>query len=162
MKLTVRSIVIAAAGILLVAAVVVGSLVGDRFWSERQAEQNRSSATAFAADTVESLFTYNYDSAEKDLPAVADKLTSDYKDSYLKVIHEQAIPAAKEKKLSVQTTVQATGVISTTRDRATVLVIADQRFSSADTPQDTLMSDRLQVELTKQSGHWLVSDVKPI
>ncbi|MGV9667137.1 h domain protein [Nocardia niigatensis] len=162
MKLNARSIVLAVAGVLLVAAVVVGSIVGDRFWSEREAEQNRSSAAAFASDTVESLFTYNFDSAERELPQVADKLTSDYRDSYLKVIHEQAIPAAKEKKLSVQTTVQATGVIATTRDRATILVIADQRFSSVDTPQDTLMSDRLQVELTKQSGHWLISDVKPI
>lgn len=162
MKINARSIMIAVAGVLLAAAVTVGSLVADRFWSDRTAERNRTSAAAFAQDTVEDLFTYNYDSAERELPKVADRLSGAYRDSYMKVINEQAIPAAKEKKLSVQTTVQATGVITTTRDRATVLVIADQRFSSVDTPQDTLMSDRLQVELTKQSGHWLISDVKPI
>ncbi|MEC3913621.1 h domain protein [Nocardia sp. CDC160] len=162
MKFDKRSLLVGVAAVLFVAAAVVGSLTGYRFWSDRQAEQNRSSAMAVAQDTVEELFSYNYDTAEKKLPQVADKLTSDYRDSYMKVIQDQAIPAAKEKKLSVQTVVHATGVISTTRDKATVLVIANQRFSSTDSAQETITSDRLQVELTKQHDNWLISDIKPI
>lgn len=160
--LTKRNLLVAAAAVLFVAATVVASLTGYGFWSDRQAEQNRTSSVAVASDTVEALFSYDYNTAETELPKAADKVTSDYRDSYLKVIQEQAIPAAKEKKLTVRTDVQATGVISTTRDHATVLVIANQRFSSVDSPQETLMSDRLQVELTKQGGNWLVSDVKPL
>ncbi|MFE3222199.1 h domain protein [Nocardia sp. NPDC059228] len=162
MKFDKRYLLVATAAVLFVAAAVVASLTGYRFWSDRQAEQNRTSAVAVAQDTVEELFSYDFNSAEKELPKAADKLTSSYRDSYMKVIQDQAIPAAKEKKLSVQTTVQATGVIATSRDHATLLVVANQRFSSQDSPQDTLMSDRLQVELTKQSDHWLVSDIKPI
>ncbi|WP_067698761.1 hypothetical protein [Nocardia jejuensis] len=157
-----RSLLLAGAVALFVAASVVASLTGYRFWSDRQAEQNRSSSVVVASDTVEALFSYDFNTAEKDLPKAAEKLTSDYRDSYMKVIQDQAIPTAKEKKLSVQTTVQATGVIATTRDHATVLVIANQRFSSTDSPQDTLMSDRLHVELTKKDGQWLVSDIKPV
>ncbi|MGW3539764.1 hypothetical protein [Nocardia niigatensis] len=162
MKIDKRHLLVGVSAMLFVAAAVVASLTGYRFWSDRQAEQNRTSAVAVAQDTVEELFSYDYNSADKALPKAADKLTSGYRDSYMKVIQDQAIPAAKEKKLSVQTTVQATGVISTAADHATVLVIANQRFSSADSPQDTLMSDRLQVELTKQSDRWLISDIKPI
>lgn len=160
MKITPRNILFAVAGVLLIAAVVAGSLVGDRFWSDRTAERNRTSATAFAQDVVEDLFTYNYDSAEKELPKVADKLSGPYRDSYLKVINEQAIPAAKEKKLDVQTIVSATGIINATRSSATVLVIADQRFSNSQSGQETLASDRLEVHLTKNGDSWLVSDIK--
>ncbi|MFE3189054.1 h domain protein [Nocardia sp. NPDC059240] len=162
MKINARSIMIAVAGVLLVAAVAVGSLVADRFWSDRTAERNRASAADFARDTVEDLFTYNYDSAEKELPKVAERLSGAYRDSYMQVINEQAIPAAKEKKLDVQTVVQATGVIDSTRDTATVLVIADQRFSSTDSGKETLASDRLQVKLTKHDDSWLVSDIKTV
>ncbi|MCU1647873.1 MAG: hypothetical protein JWN03_8148 [Nocardia sp.] len=162
MKFDKRHLLVAGAAVLFVAATVVASLTGYRFWSDRQAEQNRTSSVTVASDTVEGLFSYDFNTAEKALPKAAEKLTSGYRDSYMKVIKDQAIPTAKEKKLSVQTTVQATGVISTSRDHATVLVVANQRFSSTDSPQDTLMSDRLQVELTKQDDHWLVSDIKPI
>ncbi|MEU6581915.1 h domain protein [Nocardia sp. NPDC046763] len=162
MKINARSIMIGVAGVLLVAAVAVGSLVADRFWSDRTAERNRTSAAAFAQDTVEDLFTYNYDSADKELPKVADRLSGAYRDSYMKVINEQAIPAAKEKKLNVQTLVSATGIIASSRDHVTILVIADQRFSSSDSAQQTLASDRLQVELTKHDDSWLVTDIKTI
>ncbi|MET9488346.1 h domain protein [Nocardia sp. NPDC006630] len=162
MKFDKRYLLVAGAAVLFVGAAVMASLTGYRFWSDRQAEQNRTSSVAVARDTVEGLFTYDYDTADKDLPKAAEKLTSGYRDSYMKVISEQAIPTAKEKKLNVQTSVQATGVISTSRDHAVVLVIANQRFTSVDSPQDTISSDRLHVELTKEHGHWLVSDIKPI
>lgn len=134
MKFDKRSLLIAAAALLFIAAVTVGSLTGYRFWSDRQAEQNRTSAVAVAQDTVEQLFSYDFDTAESALPKVADKLTSGYRDSYLKVIHDQAIPTAKEKKLSVQTVVHAAGVISTSRDSASILVLANQRFARIESP----------------------------
>ncbi|QLY31545.1 h domain protein [Nocardia huaxiensis] len=162
MKTDKRSLLIAAAGVLFVAAVAVASLTAWTFWSDRQAEQNRASSAEAAQRTVEALFSYDFNNVDNQLATAAENLTSTYRDDYMKVIAQQAIPAAKETKLTVRTTAQASGVISTSRDSATILVFANQLFMRGDSDQKTITGSRLQVELTKQDGQWLVSNIIPV
>ncbi|WP_067573940.1 h domain protein [Nocardia acidivorans] len=157
-----RSVLFAATGVLFVAAVVVTALTGYRFWSDRQAEQARSESVAAAQHTVESLFSYDFNTADKELPRAADNLTGDFRNTYLTLISKSVIPAAKEKKITVQATSQAAGVIDTSRDHATVLVYANQLTTSADLPKGTLTSSRVRVELVKHDGHWLATAVTPV
>ncbi|MBL1077516.1 h domain protein [Nocardia sp. 2] len=162
MKFDKRSLLIGSAAILFIAAVTAAALTGWGFWSDRQAEQNRAGAVDAAQRTVEALFSYDYNTVDHELPRAAENLTSDYRDSYKQVTEQQAIPAAKEQKLTVRTTVQATGVIETSRTHATVLVFSNQLFKRADAAEETLSGSRLQVELAKEDGRWLVSNITPV
>lgn len=162
MKIGKRTVLVIAAGVLFVAAVVAASLTGYGYWSDRQAEKARVDSVAAAQHTVESLFSYDFGTADKELPKAADNLTGDFRDTYLKLIESSVIPAAKEKKITVQATAQAAGVISTSKDHASVLVFANQLTTTADSPQGTITSSRVRVELTKQGDHWLASAVTPV
>lgn len=162
MRFDKRTVLFAAAGILFTAAVVISSLVGWQFWSDRQGEQARSEAVAAAGETVEALFSYDYGTAERELPKAADHLTGDFRDTYLTLIEKSVIPGAKEKQLTVRATVQATGVISSSKDAATVLVYANQVTTSGTQPQGTITSSRVRVELTKNHDQWLAEAVTPV
>ncbi|MFI1914347.1 h domain protein [Nocardia sp. NPDC020380] len=162
MSINKRSILIAAAGVLFVVATVCATLTGYRFWSDREAEQARSQSMDAARTTVQSLFSYDYDSADKELPKAADNLSGDFRDTYLKLIRSSVIPAAKDKKIIVQATAQAAGVISATSDHATVLVYANQVTTSADVPKGTITSSRVEVAMVKQDGRWLTTSIKPV
>ncbi|MFF2552980.1 h domain protein [Nocardia sp. NPDC058058] len=162
MKFDRRTILIAAAAILFVAAAVVGSLTGYGYWSDVQAEKARTDAVAAARHTVETMSSYQFENIDTEMPKAADNMDGDLRDTYLKLIAQTVIPTAKEKKINVQATVQASGVISTTRDSATVLVFMNSVTTSESLPQGTITSSRLRVDLTKHGSHWLATEVKPV
>ncbi|WP_330183660.1 h domain protein [Nocardia sp. NBC_01503] len=162
MKFNKRTILVASAVILFVAAVAAASFTGFRYWSDVQSESARTDAVAAAQHTVETMSSYQYETVDKEMPKAADNMTGDLRDTYLKLIQQTVIPTAKEKKINVQATVQASGVISTDRDHAAVLIFMNQVTTSDSLPQGTITSSRLRVELTKDGSHWLATAVTPV
>ncbi len=155
-------ILLAAAGVLLIAAVAVGAFTGYRFWNDRQAEQARSASVDAARRTVAAMFTYDFNSVDTQLPKAADALTPAFKSDYLKLVDKAIAPGAKQKQLTVQATTQAAGVVSADSSHAVVLLYLNQVTTSKDSPQGTVTPSRVRVSLEKDDGHWLVGQVSPI
>ncbi|MFI5780154.1 h domain protein [Nocardia sp. NPDC051570] len=162
MRIRLRPLVFATAAVLFVAAAVAGSLTGYRYWSDRQTEQARTDSAAAARHTMEAMFSYDFRSVDTELPKVVDNLDGGFRDIYAKIIHDEIIPGAKQKQLTVQATAQAAGVISAQRDHAVILVFLNQVTTSKDAPKGTVTSSRVRVNMDKAGGRWLAAQVTPI
>ncbi|WP_024800803.1 h domain protein [Nocardia sp. BMG51109] len=157
-----RPVLFVAATVLVVAAAAVASLTGFRYWSDHQAEQARVDSVAAARRTVEAMFTYDFNTVDKELPKAADNLTPSFRNDYLKLINQAIAPGAKEKQLTVHATAQSAGVVSAERSHATVLVYLNQVTTSKDSPQGNVTPSRVRVAVDKDDGRWLVGQVTPI
>ncbi len=162
MRNNLRPILFVSAAVLLVAALAVGGLTGFKYWSDQQAEHARTESVDAAQTTVTSMFTYDFNNVDTELPKSADNLTPDFRKDYLKLVNEVIAKGAKEKQLTVKASSQAAGVVSADRSHAVVLVYLNQITTSKDSPQGAITPSRVRVTLEKQDGRWLASQVNPI
>lgn len=153
---------ISAIAAVMVAMLAAAGWFGYDAWHMKQLDHARTDSVDAARKTVESMFSYNFNSVDKELPKVADDLSGGFKDDYLKLVNESIAPGAKEKQLTVIASTQAGGVIDADTKHAKVLLFLNQMTTSKDTPQATASGSRVRVDLEKSGNRWLVSEVTPI
>ena len=157
-----NKILLGLTAVVVVVAAVVAGIGGYRYWDYRQSEQSRTDAVAAATRTVSAMFSYEFQTVDKELPKTADNLAPDFKADYLELIDKAIVPGAKEKELTVKATSQAGGVVSADRAHAVVLLFLNQVTTSKDSPQGTTTGSRVRVALDKTDDRWLVASVTPI
>ena len=149
-------------GVLVAASLVVGGFFGYRYWDQERAEKSRTEVVDVAGRSVAAMFTYDYNTVDKELPKAADALTPKFRDDYLKLITQAIAPGAKDKQLTVRATTQASGVIKADRGHAEVLLFLNQITTSKENAQGTSTGSRVRVTLDKSGDHWLVDAVTPV
>ncbi|MEV0250326.1 h domain protein [Nocardia sp. NPDC050712] len=163
MKLGTRGLITAAiAGVLVAAALVIMGINGYRYWDGERVEQARGEVVEVASRSVAAMFTYDFNTVDKELPKAADALSPKFREDYLKLINQAIAPGAKDKQLTVRATAQAGGVVSAEADHAVVLLFLNQVTTSKDTPQGTTTGSRVRVTLDKSDSGWLVDAVTPV
>ncbi|MFI6042999.1 h domain protein [Nocardia sp. NPDC051321] len=155
-------IFLATLSVLALAAVVVLGVSGYRIWNDNQAEQARKDAVTAASRTVSAMFTYDFQTVDKELPKAADNLSPKFKDDYLKLIEQAIAPGAKEKQLNVKATTQAGGVVSGDKSKVVVLLFLNQVTTSKDSPEGTTTGSRVRATVEKDGDRWLVDQVTPV
>ena len=114
-----------------------------------------------AKDSTVALLSYRPDTVDKDLTAVRDRLTGDFKSAYTSLTNDVVIPGAKQKQISAVATVPAAASISAGDTHAVVLVFVNQTTTiGSDPPTDTASS--VKVTLDKVHNRWLISQFDPI
>ncbi|SEM19456.1 h domain protein [Rhodococcus maanshanensis] len=154
---------LAAVAAALVIALVAG--VGVLFYQHLQdnrTEQARTDAVAAAGEQAVAMLSYNYNTVDNELAAAADGLTGSFKDDYNTLVAEVIAPGAKEKKLTVQVTVQGDSVVSADPDDAVVLLFLNQITTSADAPDAATTGSRVRMEMHKDGDRWLTGRLTPV
>ena len=149
--------------VLLVVALAAG--VGALYYQYRQTqqvEQARTEAVDAASAQALAMLAYDYTGVDQQLSSASEGLTGDFKDEYLGLITDVIAPAAKEKSLTVQVTVQGTAVVSAEPDAASVLLFLNQITTSSDAPDAASSGSRVRMSLEKVDGRWLTSNLEPI
>ncbi|MFE3293448.1 h domain protein [Rhodococcus sp. NPDC059234] len=152
----------AIAGVLVLA---LAGGVGWLYWGHRQdvaTEQARVDAVQAAGDQAKAMLSYDYNKVDDQLAAAADGLTGSFKDDYTKLVQETIAPGAKEKKLTVQVTVQAGAPVSATPDDAVVLLYLNQITTSSDAPEAATTGSRVRMEMHKDGDRWLTARLTPV
>ncbi|MFC9789373.1 h domain protein [Rhodococcus sp. NPDC127528] len=152
----------AIAGVLVLA---LAGGVGWLYWGHRQdvaTEQARVDAVQAAGDQAKAMLSYDYNKVDEQLAAAADGLTGSFKDDYTKLVQETIAPGAKEKKLTVQVTVQAGAPVSATPDDAVVLLYLNQITTSSDAPEAATTGSRVRMEMHKDGDRWLTARLTPV
>lgn len=157
-----RIIILAVLGVVIVTSAIVGGVSGFRYWDHRQAEDARSSAIEAAERTVTAMFSYEFTTAETELPKAAENLSGSFREDYMKLIEQAIVPGAKEKQLIVRATSQAGGLVSSDRSHAVVMLFLNQVTTSKDSPDSTSTGSRVRVSLDRDGDRWLVSQVTPV
>ncbi|WP_069167636.1 h domain protein [Nocardia altamirensis] len=155
-------IVMAGLGAVALVALIVLGVSGFQLWNDRQAEQARKDAVTAADRAVSAMFSYDFQTVDKELPKAADALSPKFRDDYLKLITQAIAPGAKEKQLSVKATTQAGGVIAADKSHADVLLFLNQVTTSKDSPQGTTTGSRVRATLQKDGDRWLVDQITPL
>lgn len=121
----------------------------------------RTESVRAASDDAAALLSYHPDSADKDLGAVRERLTGEFKDAYGELIRQVVMPGAKEKHISSVAKVSAASPVSATDNHAVALLFVNQTVTIGDgAPTDT--QPVIKVTLDKVNGHWLVSRFDPV
>ncbi|WP_068270167.1 hypothetical protein [Aldersonia kunmingensis] len=157
-----RRIVFAVLGVLIVAAAIAVGFLVPGYLDNQATEDARVAAPEAAARQAEAMLGYQFDTVEAELPKAADGLTGDFKDEYAQLINEVIIPGAKEKQLTVKVSVQAKGVVNASPDDVTVLLFVNQVTTGKDTPQAVASGSRIRMNMHKEDGVWLTSELTPL
>ena len=162
-----RAVLTAVLGVLLVAALVAAAVLGWQYRQGRQAEQARGEAVAAALKAAPVVLSYDYRHLDRDFSRARALLTGHFRDQYGKTTKAVVTPTATKYHGVVKATVAtpsdggapAVSVVSTTPDRAVVLLFVNQVTQSTQVQEPRLDLNRVRMTLTRTSAGWKVSAV---
>jgi Mce-associated membrane protein len=146
------------AGVLL-ALVVTGGVLG---WQLRQAQalQDRRTAVLQAAsEHAVTFLTVDYRHVQQDTTDVLAMAAGQFKQQYAASRGRLQQLVGQNKTVSTGKVLSA-GVVSSDADSARVIVVADSEVRNLSSPQPQPRHYRLQLDLTKQGGRWLVTGLQ--
>jgi Mce-associated membrane protein len=151
-----------ALAVLAVVTAVLAALVGLKV-SDRHTQDRASTAALSAATSgVATVLSYNYRSLEHDFTTAEAVLTPSFRKAYVATTAKAVQPLAAKYKAVSTAQVSAAGVISATASRATVLVFVSQQVTNTQLSAPRLDRSRIQVELVRTRGRWLINKLTPI
>ncbi|WP_346764592.1 h domain protein [Rhodococcus sp. HNM0569] len=125
-------------------------------------EKARTDAMDAAAQQAVAMLAYDFENVDQQLADAAGGLAGSFREDYTKLVADSIAPAAKERSLTVQVTVQAKSVVDASSDEATVLLYLNQVTTSSDVPDAKTTGSRVTMDLEKTDGRWLVSRLTPV
>ncbi|MGE2716768.1 hypothetical protein ACQI4L_22160 [Mycolicibacterium litorale] len=146
--------------VVLVMALGVGYL---KWQANSMAASNATAAQAVttASEIATAMLSYRADHVDQDLTAASDRMTGDFRNEYTTLINDVVIPGAKEKRVSAAATVPAAALVSSSKDRAEVLVYINQTTTVGDDPPSSTMSSA-RVSLEKVGERWRLASFEPV
>ncbi len=152
-------------GVLVLLVTLALMLLALRDWQERrdidQATQAGDVARAAAADKVEALLSYRYETFDEDVTAAQDLLTPSFREEYAPTVDEIRKRALAQRR-DQQAEVLAVGLVSSEEDRARTLVFVNTVSARQGSDQPaTVMQNRVTVDLVRSEDgdEWLVDDL---
>lgn len=152
----------AVVGVAVAALLVPGGVFGWQYYDDVQTDHARTAAVEAANNAAGEMFSYDYNTAAKTLPAASDDLTPSFGRDYLNLVNTTIIKGAQEKQVSVHAEVRGTSVVSASTSDVTVLMFLDLTTIDQDNPQAVVLPSRLRMDMQKHGGRWLVNAVSPI
>ncbi len=151
-------------GVLPGLALILAMGAGYLKWHSDSMRESQAAAKQSVAAAVEStivLLSYHPDTVDKELTGARERLTGNFRDSYMQLVHDVVIPGAKQKQISAVATVPAAASVSVNVDHAVVVVFVNQAITvGKDAPSSTASS--IRVTLDKVDNRWLISQFEPI
>lgn len=146
---------LAACAVLVVAlaAAVVG---GYRWYGDRALDDAHDAALAAARQTAVNFVSVSASSVDRDLQRIVAGATGEFKDEFVRG-QAQVRAAIVENKVESAGTVLRAGLVSGDRRSAVVLVAVDATVKNAKAPDGRPSHYRIQVDVTRDGGAWLVS-----
>lgn len=152
--------------VLLLAGLVSVAVLGWRYREGVRAEQARAQALAAARQAAPVVLSYDYRHLDRDFAAARARLTGHFRDEYRKTTTMVVGPTARKYHGVVKATVaQPTGdsaaasVISTSPDRAVILLFVNQVTTSTQVAGSRVDLNRVRMTLTRTPDGWRVSGV---
>ncbi|WP_057312159.1 hypothetical protein [Mycobacterium tuberculosis] len=127
----------------------------------RDAAVARAESVRAATDGTTALLSYRPDTVQHDLESARSRLTGTFLDAYTQLTHDVVIPGAQQKQISAVATVAAAASVSTSADRAVVLLFVNQTITVGKDAPPTAASS-VRVTLDNINGRWLISQFEPI
>ncbi|UXA06709.1 mammalian cell entry protein [Mycobacterium sp. SMC-2] len=159
-----RRLLVIAGYLLVVVFVGLSAAAGWFYWGRvetRGEEAARAVLPGLATKEIPEVFAYDYQTVERSLAEVYPLLTPDYRQEFRKSANAQIIPEAKKREVVVQASVVGVGVMSATRDSASLMVYMNRTVTDK-SRQPLYDGSRLRVDFKKIGKQWLIAYITPI
>lgn len=153
--------------LLVAAALLIGggvlTVLGLDHWKGESFSEAREAAVSAASDSAETILSYRYDELDEHAEVAKALMTRAYAAEYDKTTAPALEEVAPQRKVTVDAVVRNAAAVpcgsTCSPDKATVILFVDldRRIDGEDTV--TVFGNRLQVELERSGGEWLVADV---
>ena len=158
-----RRVAVGSLGLLVVAAVVAGSVYWWLFRPDQlTGTQAQQQVVAAAKEGIEAALSYSPENLDNDLAAAKSHLTGQFLDYYSDFTAKVVTPAAKQKGVKTEANVARAAVSQMRPDKADVLVFVNQVTTSKDRPTPALATSTVMVTMVKSGGQWLISEFNPV
>jgi Mce-associated membrane protein len=147
---------------LVAATVLVTALsvwLGLRVADQRAAEQRRQDVLAAARQSALNFTSLDYRHYAQDSRNVLRGATGEFKKQFAAQTDELTKLVAQNKSVSEGQVLDA-GIVRCDERTARVLVVADSKVTNTAVPEGQARTYRLQLDLVRQGGRWLTSDVE--
>ena len=142
--------------LLLCAALAGAAYFGVKWYGARETDRAQRQAVAAAKQATVDFVSVSAASVDRDLQRILAGTTGDFRDEFSRG-QSQVRAAVVENNVQSQGTVLRAALLSGDRRRATVLVAIDATVRNANAPDGRQSHYRIQVELARKDGVWLVS-----
>ncbi|MDN5759743.1 MAG: h domain protein [Tomitella sp.] len=149
-----------------IALAVAGAGLELRHLHEMRLADSGEEAVGAAADQVPALLSYESDTVDQQLHDAASGLApSPYRDRFTDTIESTVIPTSEDKSISTSADVVGSALVSSRDDGAVVLLLIDQRTTSATTGVDSppdVAGSRVEVTMTRDGDEWRIEELRPV
>jgi len=145
-----------AACAVLAIALAAAVLGGSRWYGDRALDKAHEAALAAARQTAVNFVSVSASSVDRDLQRIVAGATGEFKDEFVRG-QAQVRAAIVENKVESAGTVLRAGLVSGDRRSAVVLVAVDATVKNVKAPEGRPSHYRIQVDVTRDGGAWLVS-----
>lgn len=142
--------------VVLVAALVVGTVSGLRYREQRQLDDAREDALRAARQEVVNLTSISARDLEARIRDVLAGATGEFKDSF-EARSADLRKVVTDNQVQAQSRVLDTALVLGDRDNATVLVVADATVKNKAVPAGNQQVYRLKLQLVRDGSRWLTS-----
>lgn len=157
-----RSAVVVAALIIVVAALAASTgVLFVRVRSAQAAQNARTASVTAAKQQVPTLLSYSYQTFRADLARAEAATTGPFRATYAKLMTGQIEPAAMQKHVITQTSVNGASVIDAAPGTATLLLFVSVQTKSDARAEAVLNETALRVTMRDVGGTWLVAGLTP-
>ncbi|MFF3904579.1 hypothetical protein ACFYZJ_00905 [Streptomyces sp. NPDC001848] len=147
----------------LVAATVLTTVLsvwlGLRLADQRTADQRRQEVLAAARQSALNFTSLDYRHYDRDSGNVLKGATGEFKKEFAAQTAQLTKLVAQNKSVSEGQVLEA-GIVRSDADSARVLVVADSKVTNTAAPEGQARTYRLQLDLVREHGRWLTSDVE--
>lgn len=163
MRVTRFRLVGAVLAVLVVGAVAVAGVLGVRYFDARATEDARDDVLAAAKSYATTMFGYDpgnvSDHVNRSRAIVTGAAQQQYNE---KVVPASFVSEVRKQQIVSQAVIQDAGVVTNTRDSATVLIFMNQSVSRGGKELVRVDPSRLTFAMIKDGDRWLISDISLI
>lgn len=154
-----RTAVLGALAVLAVAAVALAATSLVRLSSASAREDRRAEVLHAARQQAVNFTTLDYRHLDRDLGRVLHGATGSFRKEFKAGTEDLTTLVTQNKAVSRGEVLEA-GIVSSDADSARVLVVADSTVTNAAQTEPDKRHYRMQLDLVRQGGRWLVSDLQ--
>ena len=128
----------------------------------REAEQAQAaseSAPSIAERAAEAILAYNHRTLDGDRDAAQRFMTSSFAEKYADTFDKTVAPPARTYRAQVTAEVKGSSVVRASSDRVRVLLFIDQTTRSTAHSQPQVALNRVEFDMVRTDGEWLVNDI---
>jgi Mce-associated membrane protein len=158
-----RAVYVVAAALVVIVALGALTAVAVHTTEHRSASSDgdRTTLLALGGQLAVDFTSFDYRHLNADFTATAKRATPAFAKTYLAQSKSVASVITKAKAVSTSQVV-ATGLKSSSATNAVVLVAIDDLTKNTASPKGTRQFFRMQINLVRQNGQWLASQVEPL